>query len=154
MPAPTNAGEEFHVQSEDLATVLVRFDGGARGAVYVGQVCAGHKNDLWFEVNGRTASVRWLQEQQNELWIGRRDAANAVLPKDPSLLHEGARPYAHLPGGHQEAWADAFCNVMRDIYAFIAERPERRRSQATRVRDVRRRLPCRVCRRCHSEESR
>ena len=86
----------------------------------VGQVCAGHKNDLWFEVNGRTASVRWLQEQQNELWIGRRDAANAVLPKDPSLLHEGARPYAHLPGGHQEAWADAFCNVMRDIYGFIA----------------------------------
>jgi predicted dehydrogenase len=31
------------------------------------------------------------------------------------------RRYAHLPGGHQEAWADAFCNVMRDIYGFIAE---------------------------------
>ena len=31
-----------------------------------------------------------------------------------------ARVYAHLPGGHQEAWADAFCNVMRDIYGFIA----------------------------------
>jgi predicted dehydrogenase len=113
-------GEPFHVQSEDLATVLVRFDGGARGSVNVGQVCAGHKNGLWFEVNGRRASLRWLQEQQNELWIGRRDAANAVLPKDPSLLYEGARRYAHLPGGHQEAWADAFCNVMRDIYSFIA----------------------------------
>jgi predicted dehydrogenase len=25
-----------------------------------------------------------------------------------------------LPGGHQEAWADAFCNLMRDIYGFIA----------------------------------
>jgi len=113
-------GEAFRVQSEDLATVLVRFDGGARGAVNVGQVCAGHKNGLWFEVNGRTASVRWLQERQNELWIGRRDAANAVLLKDPSLLHDDARRYAHLPGGHQEAWADAFCNVMRDIYGFIA----------------------------------
>ena len=52
--------------------------------------------------------------------IGRRDAANGTLPKDPALLHEGARRYAHLPGGHQEAWADAFCNVMRDIYGFIA----------------------------------
>ena len=38
----------------------------------------------------------------------------------PEMLHEGARRYAHLPGGHQEAWADAFCNVMRDIYGFIA----------------------------------
>ena len=62
--------------SEDLATILVRFDGGAKGAVSVGQVCAGHKNDLWLEVNGATASLRWRQEQQNELWIGRRDEAN------------------------------------------------------------------------------
>jgi predicted dehydrogenase len=35
-------------------------------------------------------------------------------------LSAGARGYAHLPGGHQEAWADAFCNVMRDIYGYIA----------------------------------
>ena len=112
--------EAFHVESEDLATVLIRFEGGARGAVSVGQVCAGHKNDLWFEINGRGGSLRWRQEQQNALWIGRRESANSVLQKDPSLLHEGARRYAHLPGGHQEAWADAFCNVMRDVYEFIA----------------------------------
>lgn len=114
------AREPFTVRSEDLATVLLRFDGGAKGSLSVGQVCAGHKNDLWFEANGRRASLGWRQEQQNELWIGRRDAANAVLPKDPSLLNDAARAYAHLPGGHQEAWADAFCNVMRDVYAFIA----------------------------------
>jgi hypothetical protein len=60
-----------------------------------------------------------LQEHQNELWIGRRDGPNAILPKDPSLLTATARGYAHLPGGHQEAWADAFCNVLRDIYSFI-----------------------------------
>ena len=115
-----DARELVHVQSEDLATVLLRFEGGAKGSFSVGQVCAGHKNGLWFDVSGRQASVRWEQERQNELWIGRRDAANAVLAKDPSLLAPGARGYAHLPGGHQEAWADAFCNVMRDIYGFIA----------------------------------
>ncbi len=114
-------GEEFRVESEDLASVLVRFEGGARGSVCVGQVCAGHKNDLWFEVNGAKASVKWIQERQNELWIGRRETANGVLLKDPSLLGDTGRRYAHLPGGHQEAWADAFCNLMRDVYGFIAE---------------------------------
>jgi len=114
------AREAFTVRSEDLASLLLRFDGGAKGSLSVGQVCAGHKNDLWFEANGRSASLRWLQERQNELWIGRRDGPNGVLPKDPSLLNDAARPYAHLPGGHQEAWADAFCNVMRDVYGFIA----------------------------------
>jgi predicted dehydrogenase len=115
------AREPFTVRSEDLATVLLRFDGGAKASVVVGQVCAGHKNDLWFEVNGAQASLRWRQEQQNELWIGRRDRANAVLPKDPSLVGPAARAYVHLPGGHQEAWADAFCNVLRDVYRFIAD---------------------------------
>ena len=113
-------GEAVRIYSEDLAAVLLRFDDGAKGSLSVGQVCAGHKNGLWFEVNGRQASVRWEQERQNELWIGRRDAANAVLAKDPALLAPGARAYAHLPGGHQEGWADAFCNVMRDVYGVIA----------------------------------
>ena len=112
--------EPVAVNSEDLGTILVRFDGGAKGTFSVGQVCAGHKNGLWFEVNGRRTSLRWEQERQNELWIGRRDGPNGVLPKDPTLLVPAAARYAHLPGGHQEAWADAFCNVMRDVYGFIA----------------------------------
>lgn len=119
-PSGEEKREAVAITSEDLATILMRFEGGTKGCVSVGQVCAGHKNGLWFEVNGRRASLRWLQERQNELWIGRRDAANATLPKDPSLLAPGARGYAHLPGGHQEGWSDAFANVMRDIYGFIA----------------------------------
>jgi len=112
--------EAVAITSEDLATILVRFEDGSKGCVSVGQVCAGHKNGLWFEMNGRRASLRWVQERQNELWIGRRETANSMLLKDPSLLAPGARGYAHLPGGHQESWADAFANVMRDVYGFIA----------------------------------
>jgi predicted dehydrogenase len=111
------------IRVEDLASVLVRFDGGARGVFSVGQVCGGHKNDLVLEVCGSAASMRWRQEHQNELWIGRRDGPNEVLQKDPSLLDAETRGYAHLPGGHQEAWADAFCNLMREIYATIAAGP-------------------------------
>ena len=112
--------ERVRIHSEDLATILLRFEGGAKGSVTVGQVCAGHKNDCWFEVSGQSASLRWDQERQNDLWIGRRDRANATLAKDPALLDPDARRYARLPGGHQEAWADAFRNVLADVYAFIA----------------------------------
>ena len=66
--------EEFENPTEDLASVLVRFENGAKGCFSVGQVCAGHKNDLWLEVNGRKESLRWHQEQQNELWIGHAKA--------------------------------------------------------------------------------
>jgi predicted dehydrogenase len=113
--------ESVDIRVEDLASVLVRFDNGAKGSFSAGQVCAGHKNDLVLEVCGSKASICWRQEHQNELWIGHRDRANEVLQKDPSLMDSQVRGYARLPGGHQEAWADAFCNLMRDVYGFIAE---------------------------------
>jgi predicted dehydrogenase len=109
------------IKVEDLASVLLRFDNGAKGSFSVGQVCAGHKNDLQLEICGTASSVKWRQEQQNELWMGHRGTANELLQKDPFLLDPAVRHYAHLPGGHQEAWADAFCNLMRDIYGFIAD---------------------------------
>jgi len=116
----SETGTTVDIQVEDLASVLVRFSNGAKGSFSVGQVCPGHKNDLSLEVCGANAALRWRQEQQNELWIGHRERANEILQKDPSLLPDPVRRYAHLPGGHQEAWADAFCNVMRDIYGYIA----------------------------------
>ena len=54
-----------------------------KGSFSVGQVCAGHKNDLVLEICGSKASLRWRQEHQNELWIGHRDKANEILQKDP-----------------------------------------------------------------------
>ena len=119
-------GEWVDVAMEDLATVLLRFEDGARGSLAVGQVCAGHKNDLALEVCGSRSALKWRQEAQNELWIGHRDRANELLQKDPSLMDPAVAPYARLPGGHQEAWADAFCNMMRDIYDGIARWPASR----------------------------
>ncbi len=115
------------IKSEDLATVLLRFRGGAKGCVAIGQVLPGHKNDLQLEVCGRKASVRWLQERQNELWVGRFGQPSLLIGKDPSILSADAAPYAHLPAGHQEAWADAFRNVIADAYQWIREGPNLRR---------------------------
>jgi predicted dehydrogenase len=132
--AAGEGGTRVPITSEDLAMVLLRFSGGAAGAVTVGQVCAGHKNDLRLEVCGGGGSLRWAQESQNELWIGARRKGNTTLAKDPTLLAPDAARYARLPGGHQEGWADAFFNVIRDIYAVIAHPiagPDARTTMAT-----------------------
>jgi Predicted dehydrogenases and related proteins len=53
--SPAGKRQRVKVTTEDLASVLLRFDNGARGCLRVGQVLPGHKNDLQLEVNGRIA---------------------------------------------------------------------------------------------------
>ena len=113
--------QRVKVTSEDLASVLLRFDNGARGCLSVGQVLPGHKNDLQLEVNGTCASVRWQQERQNELWYGRYGQPDVIVTKDPVLLDDESRRYAHLPAGHQEGWSDAFFNLIADAYRWIGQ---------------------------------
>ena len=132
--------------------MLVRFDNGAKGAFSVGQVCAGHKNDVVLEVCGSKASLKWRQEHQNELWFGHRDQPNQILQKDPALMDAEVRGYAHLPGGHQEAWADAFCNLMRDIYGFIAAGKKPSDAASAGLRHLRGRLPRQRDRRSHPRQ--
>lgn len=115
------SGTPVEVRSEDLGSILIRFEGGGRGCFSVGQALPGHKNDLQLEINGSTLSLGWRQEQQNELWIGHYNHPNRVLVKDPALVKESVRHFVHLPGGHHESWGDAFYNVVREAYAWIRE---------------------------------
>ncbi len=112
---------EVRVTTEDLAGVLMVFDTGARGAMVVSQVSAGRKNGLEIRIDGSERSVAWNQEEPNVLWIGERDRPNALLLKDPHLLSDAARPYAHYPGGHNEGYPDANRNLFANVYAAIRE---------------------------------
>jgi predicted dehydrogenase len=112
--------EGVPIHTEDYASILLEFDSGAHGVLTVNQCAAGRKNRLYFEIDGANAAIAWDQETPNELWVGRRDGPNQVLLKDPSLLYEEARQYAHYPGGHNEAYPDGPKNLFRNVYGFIA----------------------------------
>jgi Predicted dehydrogenases and related proteins len=118
LPAET---EEIEVTTEDFATVLLRFEGRARGIFTVSQVSAGRKNKLFIEVNGSDQSAAWNQEEPERLWIGSRNEANRVMMADPALLSEYAKAFHHYPGGHNEGWPDALKNTMNSIYLYIRE---------------------------------
>ena len=112
--------EDVAIDTEDYGSILLEFDSGMHGVFTVNQCAAGRKNRLYFEIDGSNSALAWDQERPNELWIGRRDGPNQTLLKDPSLLYEKAREYAHYPGGHNEAYPDGPKNLFRNIYGFIA----------------------------------
>jgi predicted dehydrogenase len=98
----------------------LHFENDLRGVMTVSQVSAGRKARLWFEIDGTKASLAWNSESPNTLWIGKREAASELLPKDPALLSPAARGYAAYPGGHAEGYPDTFVQLFRDFYAYLA----------------------------------
>jgi len=114
--------QEVRIDTEDFAAVLLRLGDRARGAFTVSQISAGRKNRLLIEIYGSKGSVTWDGEKPDELWIGQRNTPNQVIVKDPSLLHEKARSYADLPGGHSEGYDDTFKQVFRRFYRTVSDR--------------------------------
>ena len=105
------------VDTEDAATLLVRFRNGARGSCLVSQISRGHKNSLWLELTGSESSLRWEQEAAERLWIGQRDSSSTVeREQDPAQLVGAPSP----PAGHSEGWPAALRDLLRPFYAAIA----------------------------------
>jgi predicted dehydrogenase len=111
---------ERQVKTEDAATILLRYDNGARGVMAVSQISAGRKNSLTYEIDGSMAAAAWDSEQPDLLWLGHRGRPNEVMARDAALMNEAGRAAAALPGGHVEGFADTFAAVFRAVYADVA----------------------------------
>jgi predicted dehydrogenase len=112
---------EVPINTEDHATVLLRFDNGNKGSVTVSQVAAGRKNRLNIEISGSKANYEWCSERPNEMWVGRREKANEHLMKDPSLFYREASSLISFPGGHNEGFPDTSKQLFKEVYVAIAE---------------------------------
>lgn len=108
------------IHTEDYASILLRFSEGARGVLTVSQVSAGRKNRLSFEIDGARSALAWDSEQPESLWLGRRDAPNGILLRDPSLLAPEARATTDYPGGHAEGFPDTFKQLYTAVYRAVA----------------------------------
>jgi predicted dehydrogenase len=113
------ATDDIKITTDDYASILLHFDGGAHGVCTVSQISGGRKTRLWFEIDGSEGSLAWNSEDPNMLWIGRRREPNQELIKDPSLMSPEARGYAAYPGGHAEGYPDTFVQLFKDFYAYL-----------------------------------
>ena len=116
----SGAGVARDITTEDTAAILLRFDGGARGAVSISQISPGRKNSLVYEIDGADGAWSWDSEQPDQAWIGHRDRANEILIRNPALMGSAGQAAAALPGGHVEGFFDTFCAHFRAVYADVA----------------------------------
>jgi predicted dehydrogenase len=121
----------YPVQTEDFASVLLRFSNGARANLAVSQVAAGRKNSIRLEIYGSKKSAWWCSEEPELLRFGNRDTANEVALRGAPPFGPEVSRYVDYPAGHVEGFPDTFKMLFRSIYATITNRDSGDRLFAT-----------------------
>ncbi len=96
---------------EDDGNILIHYDNGARGILYASQISAGEENNLSIRIYGTKASLEWHQEEPNDLVVKHQDQPQQTLRRGNAYLCKAAQDATRLPGGHPEAFTEAFANV-------------------------------------------
>jgi len=111
------------VHTEDVATMLLRTDGGVLGTLTVSQVSAGRKNRLWFELDGGAGSAVFDQEQPETAWLGDPSGARIIV-RDNAGGSADQRRISSLPAGHAQGYRDCFSAFVADVYTAIDGAPD------------------------------
>ncbi|CAN7198531.1 Gfo/Idh/MocA family oxidoreductase [Variovorax sp. LjRoot290] len=107
---------------DDDGSLLLRFQGGARGVLIASQVNTGLENDLRLRVSGTLGTLVWRQEQPSELLHLPHDGPRRILTRGSPWLGEAAKRASRLPSGHPEGFIEAFANVYGGVVADIRAR--------------------------------
>ena len=110
-----------HHQLDDYGHAMLQFDAGTTGLVTWSQVSHGRLNDLSIEVDGSKASLTWRQEEPNQLYVRALGEPTRIYERNPNADYSlpTAVSACRLPGGHPEAFFEAFANVYRDVFSDI-----------------------------------
>jgi predicted dehydrogenase len=107
---------------DDNAQMLLRFEGGARGALWASQVAPGNENGLALRIHGEKAALAWRQEHPNQLVFSRLGQPPLTLTRGGPGSGAAAAHATRIPSGHPEGYLEGFAQLYRDIAAQIRAR--------------------------------
>ncbi len=108
---------------DDDVQILLRFEGGAKGALWASQVAPGNENGLKLRVYGSKGGLEWAQENPNQLWFTPFGEPKRLLTRGGAgALPEAAR-VTRIPSGHPEGYLEGFATIYSEAAdAIIAAR--------------------------------
>lgn len=105
---------------DDDGSVLIRFEGGAKGALLASQISVGEENSLSIRVYGETGGLEWHQMEPNTLKVHTLGAPTQIYRTGNDYLAPIASAHSRIPAGHPEGYLEAFANIYRNFATDIA----------------------------------
>ena len=106
---------------DDDARMLLRFAGGARGALWCSQVAAGNENGLRLRVYGERGGLEWAQEHPNQLRHSPLGEAPRTLFRGMPGLSDDAQKASRIPAGHPEGYLEGFAQLYADAADLLSK---------------------------------
>ncbi len=107
---------------EDNAHILLRYDNGARGAMWVSAVAAGEQVGLRLRVYGEKGHLAWEQSDPDKLKVALQGQAACTLVRGQSGLSPAANRATRIIAGLPEGFFEAFATLYRDYADILSAR--------------------------------
>lgn len=96
---------------DDNCQIMMRFAGGARGALWASQVAPGNANGLRLRVYGDKGGLEWEQENPNTLRYSPFGAPTQLITRAGPGFTEPGQRVNRIPSGHPEGYLEAFATI-------------------------------------------
>lgn len=109
---------------EDDASVLIDYEGGARGVLIASQSSTGERNNLVLNVYGDKGGLEWRHAYPAYLTLKQRDGEAVQIDSGMRGLKTVELGINRMPTGHPEGPIEAFANLYREAFRAIRARRE------------------------------
>ena len=113
-------------QLDDYGTAIIKLENGGIATVTASQITHGRENDVSVEIDGTEGAIAWRQEEPNQMIVRKNGEPLKIYTRDPNhpLANDSQKNACRLPGGHPEAFFEAFANVYTAAFDAMIERAE------------------------------
>ena len=106
-------------QLDDNVQILLRYKGGARGALWASQVAPGNENGLMLRVYGTKGGVQWRQVNPNYLYWSPFEEPTQIICRGGPGSGDAAARVTRVPPGHPEGYLEGFATIYSEVAAAI-----------------------------------
>ena len=106
---------------DDNASVMIEYNGGAKGLYWSSQIAVGYDNALRVRVFGSKGTIQWSQELPNYFDLFKLGQPGERWSRGRDGFYPHAQGYSRIPSGHPEGYFEALANIYKTFIGALAK---------------------------------
>jgi predicted dehydrogenase len=104
---------------DDNASIMLEFEGGAKGLYWSSQIAVGYDNALRVRIFGTKGTIEYAPELPNNFQVFKLGQPNQYWSRGRDAFYPHAQSYSRIPSGHPEGLFEAFANVYKTFIGAV-----------------------------------